>query len=131
MSISETSGEKAPPAEKATSPETRTPVKKELAEIVHDFSETTTLHGLDGLFKKRKRSNPLKWKNYMFLVAVLGCLTFLGINLNTLGKDYLEYPVTTSIVRERRAFMELPAITICTPEHLQVSYQPTLREINI
>ena len=123
LSISEFLAGEQHSAKKTTNPEARTPVQKELAELVNEFSGNTTLHGFGGLFKKRKTPNPLKWKNVMFLFALLACLTYLGINLNALVRDYLQYPVTTSIVRERREVMELPAITLCIPQTSSVSYK--------
>ena len=89
-------------------------MRKELAGLVHEFTQSTTLHGFGSLFKKRETPNPFKWKNVMFLLAILACMTYLGVNLYSLRKDYLRYPVTTSVVRERMDFMELPAITMCS-----------------
>ena len=109
--------------ESEAQPEARIPVQKELAGLVTDFSTNTTLHGLGGLFKKRKTSNPFKWKNYMFLIAFFACLVILGYNLHSLATDYLKYPVTTSIVRERREFMEFPAITMCISGNFTVRNQ--------
>ena len=96
------------------------PLQKELSGLVHDFSQNTTLHGFAGLFKRRETPNPLRWKNAMFLVAVLASFSFLAVNLYGLGDDYLKYPVTTSVLRERRDFIELPAITICADEEIRV-----------
>ena len=53
----------------------------------------------------------------MFLVAVLASFSFLAVNLYSLGDDYLQYPVTTSVLRERRDYIELPAITFCFDEN--------------
>ena len=88
-------------------------MRKELAGLVNEFAQNTTLHGFGNLFKKRETPNPFKWKNGMFLLAVLACLSYLSFNLYSLGQDYLRYPVTTSVVRERKQFIALPAITIC------------------
>ena len=123
LSISEIPRDKDHSAEKTTNPTARTPVKKELTELVNEFAGNTTLHGFGSLFKKRKTPNPLKWKNCMFLFALLACLAYLGFNLNSLVKDYLKYPVSTSIVRERREFMELPGISICSFPPYPVSYK--------
>ena len=49
----------------------------------------------------------------MVLLAILGSMSFLGVNLYLLFSDYFQYPVTTSIVMERRESLELPAVTVC------------------
>ena len=92
---------------------TATPVGKQLSGLVSRFAENTTMHGFAGLCSKRVIFNRFKWKNYMFLVAILACMSVLGLNLYFLFKEYFEYPVTTSILRERRQSMDLPAITFC------------------
>ena len=89
------------------------PVHKELARLINNFAGDTTLHGLANLFKKRETPNPFKWKNIMFLFAITASMTFLVINLRILLEDYSQYPVTTTIVRSRSEFRELPAITLC------------------
>ena len=40
-------------------------------------------------------------------------MSFVGVNLYFLFIDYFQYPVTTSIVMERRESLELPAVTVC------------------
>ena len=113
MFISATSGHEINEAWIETRPETQTPVKQELAGLVNGFAENTTLHGFASLFRKRETPNPLKWKNCMVLLAILGSMSFLGVNLYLLFSDYFQYPVTTSIVMERRESLELPAVTVC------------------
>ena len=116
LSISGISEQGIREAWKETKPETRTPVKKELAGLVNRFAENTTLHGFASLFRKREALNPLKWKNCLFLLAILGSMSFLVINLQILFSDYFQYPVTTSIVVERRESLELPAVTLCVDD---------------
>ena len=111
--IAETARESENPTMNGDKPVIRKPLRKELASLVKEFSQNTTLHGFAGLFKTRETANPLRWKNAMFLVAVLASFSFLAVNLYSLGDDYLKYPVTTTILRERRDYIELPAITIC------------------
>ena len=88
-------------------------MRKELAGLVNEFAQNTTLHGFGNLFKKRETPNPFKWKNGMFLLAILACVSYLSFNLYSLAQDYLRYPVTTSVVREMRHAIALPAITFC------------------
>ena len=111
--ISETPREIENPTMKQDKTLIRKPLRKELGSLVKEFSQNTTVHGLAGLLKKRETANPLRWNHTMFLVAVLASFSFLAVNLNSLGDDYLQYPVTTTILRERRESIELPAITIC------------------
>ena len=113
MPIAETQRERENPTSTENKPLTQKPLKKQLSAICNEFLQRTTFHGLAGLFGRRETANPLKWKNVMFLVAVLACQSFLAMNLYELGEDYLQYPVTTSILRERREIMQLPAITFC------------------
>ena len=113
MYISATSGQGIRNAWRETRPDTQIPVKQELAGLVNGFAENTTLHGFASLFRKRETPNPLKWKNCMVLLAILGSMSFLGVNLYLLFSDYFQYPVTTSIVMERRESLELPAVTVC------------------
>ena len=113
MPIAETQRERENPTSTDHKPLTQKPLQKQLSAICNEFLQRTTFHGLAGLFGRRETANPLKWKNVMFLVAVLACQSFLAMNLYELGEDYLQYPVTTSILRERRDIMELPAITFC------------------
>ena len=105
-----------------TKQETRISTWKELTGLVTEFSQNTTMHGFANLFKKREKPNPLKWKNVMFLLAIMTCFVFLGMNLYTLGKDFLDYPVTTSIVQEHRDFIEMPAVTLCQEKNDRVRH---------
>ena len=100
------------------------PVQKELAGLVNRFAQDTSLHGFASLCNKRETLNPFKWKNCLFMFAILGSMTFLGINLYYLFQDYTRYPVTTSIMTERRDILELPAVTFCLHHipHVIVSY---------
>ena len=111
FSISEETEE--PTTREDTTEEPLLPVHKELARLINNFAGDTTLHGLANLFKKRETPNPFKWKNIMFLFAITASMTFLVINLRILLEDYSQYPVTTTIVRSRSEFRELPAITLC------------------
>ena len=81
--------------------------------LVKDFTDVTSLHGFHHALRDRPRYNKYRWKNCIFLAAILVCLTWANYNLYVLITEYRQYPVTTSIVVERKDELELPAITIC------------------
>ena len=80
--------------------------------LFKDFANNTTLHGFSNAIKPRHQFNRFRWKNLLFLVAIISCLSLTGRNLYILISDYLEYPVTTSIIVETNKELELPAITL-------------------
>ena len=81
--------------------------------MVKDFASETTLHGFHHALRDRPQYNRYRWKNVVFLAAILFCFTMTGYHLYFLVTEYMTYPVTTSIVVEHVDELELPAMTIC------------------
>ena len=87
--------------------------KKGVWDRVKLFSSETTLHGFAFALGERPHYNRYKWKNVLYLAAILCCLTVTGNNLYYLISEYYEYPVTTSIVVDHKSVLPYPALTIC------------------
>ena len=87
--------------------------RKGVFSLFKDFSQDTTLHGFAQAVKQRPQFNQYRWKNAVFIVAIIFCLSITGSNLYYLISDYYHFPVTTSIVLEHHNELEFPAVTIC------------------
>ena len=71
--------------------------------------ETSTCHGLFRIANKQYNIV----RRVLWLVVVIGCLSFLGIQLYESISSFLKYELKTSITVNMENKLELPRITIC------------------
>ena len=82
-------------------------------DFLKEFAENTTLHGFAHVVRRRPAFNKWKWKNLIFVLVTVACLSFAGNNVVSMVTDYLSYPVTTTTYTNTDLPMDFPAVTIC------------------
>ena len=81
-------------------------------EILRDFLETSTIHGLSYISNVPSKPGKALW-----LTIVIAGFCTAGYLINDSYKEWESTPVATSISTHPIATLALPIITICPPEH--------------
>ena len=91
-----------------------------LVSAVRQFGESTSLHGVGRVLSPALRNNRFYWKNSLYLLALIGGVTFASWSIITVIADFRDYPVTSHVELVYPGEMEFPAVTICNADNLGV-----------
>ncbi|GFN77021.1 acid-sensing ion channel 1 [Plakobranchus ocellatus] len=88
-------------------------------ELIHEFANSTSMHGVQHAMAHRS-----VWRQLVWSVLVIGFMGWAVHNVYEIISDYNSHPFQTSVSSEYQSQMNFPAVTVCNLNRIRLSKTP-------
>ncbi|GFO08327.1 eukaryotic translation initiation factor 3 subunit f [Plakobranchus ocellatus] len=106
-----------PPPPPSLPPATTTAKHTTAKDLIHEFSQTTSMHGVSHIAAQGPA-----WRRILWSILVICFVAWAIHNVAQILSDYNSHPVMTSVSSEYQSKMDFPAVTICNLNRIRLSH---------